>query len=259
MWAISDMLFAPLYLLQARKLKQDTVRLPEAEGERGGVVTLNPSSKKPNLSLMMVGDSSACGVGVTHQDEALIGQVLVNLQTDAGLSQQFAGIDWQLHATTGHTSFDVLRRLYVLPKPSDPIDVMVIVVGVNDVTISIPMDVWQNNLSKILAIAHRKFGVKHLFLTALPPMALFPALPKPLNAFVGKKSDVYDDALQTFCQNNDVYYVSADFLTHAESLRQPIADGFASDGFHPNATAYALWGKHLAHIIATTLSLDNEL
>ena len=199
MWTISDMVFAPLYLIQARKLKQDTARLPEATGERVGVVTLNPSSKKPNLSLMMVGDSSACGVGVTHQDEALIGQVLVNLQTDAGLSQQFAGIDWQLHATTGHTSFDVLRRLYVLPKPSQPIDVMVIVV-VNDVTISIPMDVWQNNLSKILAIAHRKFGVKHLFFTALPPMALFPALPKPLNAFVCKKSDVYDDACKHFAR-----------------------------------------------------------
>ena len=129
-----ECVLAPLYLLQARKLKRDTVRLPEATGERVGVVTLNRSlsqtaSDKPDMSLMMAGDSSACGVGVTYQDDALIGQVLVNLQTDAGLSQQFAGINWQLHATTGHTSFDVLRRLYVLPKPSQPIDVMVIVVG----------------------------------------------------------------------------------------------------------------------------------
>ena len=142
--AAKEMLLAPIYLYQGYKVKRDTVRLPEPEGERHGRVKLTDAAQQitndndHTLSVMVVGDSAAAGVGSQTQQDALAGQLIPALQQQAlgnqGFGQQFATLSWSVQATTGHTSFDILRRLYVIPKPSQPLDVMVISVGVNDTT-----------------------------------------------------------------------------------------------------------------------------
>ena len=67
-----DVLFAPVYLYQGHKIKRDTVRLPEPNGERHGQVQLNNANSsaantskdtQQTLNLMVVGDSAAAGVG----------------------------------------------------------------------------------------------------------------------------------------------------------------------------------------------------
>ena len=63
-----DVLLAPIYLYQGRKIKRDTVRLPEPNGERHGQVQLNDAIESPKdvhkrtLNLMVVGDSAAAGL-----------------------------------------------------------------------------------------------------------------------------------------------------------------------------------------------------
>ena len=62
---LAKWLLGPVLLWQGARVRATALRLPEAAGERlqsGGA-----------LRLLIVGDSSAAGVGAAHQDEALAG------------------------------------------------------------------------------------------------------------------------------------------------------------------------------------------
>lgn len=257
------LLFAPIYLYQGRKVKRSTVRLPEPAGERYGRITLpsvnhaDTNTDERILNLMLVGDSAAAGVGSDSQQEALAGQLLPALQQLPLIQAQFDTLIWSLQATTGHTSFDILRRLYVLPTPTQPIDVMVVSVGVNDTTKNVAQAQWQQQLEQIIAIAQRKFGVRVLIFPSLPQMDKMPALPKPLNGFIGAKAQLMDQILQTVCtQHEGVHYMAVDFSGLAAMHVDDLSVMFASDGFHPSSLTYGHWAQQLAAVIADLLALD---
>lgn len=266
-----DVLLAPIYLYQGRKVKRDTVRLPEPNGDRYGHIKLHSVedngvngdtvSNLPALSLMIVGDSAAAGVGSQTQQEALAGKLIPALQQQAVINTQFDELSWSLQATTGHTSFDILRRLYVLPVPQHPVEVMLLSVGVNDTTANISTTKWQQQLEDIIAIAQRKFGARLLIFSSIPPMAQMPALPVPLNSFIGAKASRLDGILQQVCTAHDgVHYMAADFARmaaeHANGAAIDAATMFASDGFHPSSITYGYWAQQLAALIATLLDAN---
>lgn len=260
-----DVLLAPIYLYQGRKIKRDTVRLPEPNGERHGQVQLNDAieslkeAHKRTLNLMVVGDSAAAGVGSETQQEALVGNLIPVLTQQSAIQNQFDTLNWSLQATTGHTSFDILRRLYVLPAPSQPVDVMVLSVGVNDTTSKVSVDKWQQQIESIIAIAQRKFGVRELIFLSLPPMAQMPAIPAPLSNFVGAKASILDNTLQQVCAAHDsVTYMATDFprmiAEHSNGSPIDIKVMFASDGFHPSSLMYGYWAQQLSELIIQLLN-----
>ena len=260
-----DVLLAPIYLYQGRKIKRDTVRLPEPNGERHGQVQLNDAieslkeAHKRTLNLMVVGDSAAAGVGSETQQEALVGNLIPVLTQQSAIHNQFDILNWSLQATTGHTSFDILRRLYVLPAPSQPVDVMVLSVGVNDTTSKVSVDKWQQQIESIIAIAQRKFGVRELIFLSLPPMAQMPAIPAPLSNFVGAKASILDNTLQQVCAAHDsVTYMATDFprmiAEHSNGTPIDIKVMFASDGFHPSSLMYGYWAQQLSELIIQLLN-----
>ncbi len=67
----------PALVIQGNRVKKKTLRLPEPAGEREGLI----GQGKP-LSILIVGDSAAAGVGVDHQEDALTGAILSQLQQD---------------------------------------------------------------------------------------------------------------------------------------------------------------------------------
>ena len=260
-----DVLLAPIYLYQGRKIKRNTVRLPEPNGERHGQVQLNDAIESPKdahkrtLNLMVVGDSAAAGVGSETQQEALVGNLIPVLTQQSAIQNQFDILNWSLQATTGHTSFDILRRLYVLPAPSQPVDVMVLSVGVNDTTSKVSVDKWQQQIVNIIAIAQRKFGVRELIFLSLPPMAQMPAIPAPLSNFVGAKASILDNTLQQVCAAHDsVTYMATDFprmiAEHSNGTPIDIKVMFASDGFHPSSLMYGYWAQQLSELIIQLLN-----
>ena len=263
-----DVFLAPVYLYQGHKIKRDTVRLPEPNGERHGQVQLNSTMDTPKehtqpmLNLMVVGDSAAAGVGSETQQEALVGNLIPILTQQPAINTHFSVLNWSLQATTGHTSFDILRRLYVMPAPNLPIDVMVLSVGVNDTTSSVSVDKWQQQIENIITIVQRKFGVRELIFLSLPPMAQMPAIPAPLNNFVGAKASILDNTLQQVCAAHDgVTYMATDFARmideHSNGTPIDIRVMFASDGFHPSSLMYGYWAQQLVELIVELLDLSS--
>ena len=262
-----DVLLAPVYFHQGRRIKRDTVRLPEPDGERCGLVSLHPSTDnsasdvEPTLKLMIVGDSAAAGVGSQTQQEALVGKLIPILTQQLSAYSSFSVLDWSLQATTGHTSFDILRRLYVLPAPNRPVDVMLLSMGVNDTTSNVSIDKWKQQIEDIIAIAQRKFGVKELIFLSLPPMADMPAIPAPLNNFVGAKALMLDQILQQVCAAHDgVNYMATDFARmikeHSNGSPIDIAVMFASDGFHPSSLMYGYWAQQVSERMLALLDIS---
>lgn len=251
-----DIALAPIYLYQGLKLKRTALRLPEANGERKGSLLLskadidNSFASKDHFNLILVGDSSAAGVGVSVQQEALIGHLLSQLQSMPIMRDNFNQIDWALHATSGHTSFDMLRRLYVLPIPPVPVDVMVMMIGVNDTTTNVPLNQWKDQLRDIIDVSKRKFGAKKLIFLGLPPMQNMPAIPRPLNNFLGAKSERMNNKLFEVCSEyENVLALPIELENTGLSAEQL----FAKDGFHPNSTAYYFLALKLAKNIGELL------
>lgn len=238
---------APIYLYQAKQVRKSALRLPEPKGERQGTLVIDSSLPTVQmLNLMVVGDSSAAGVGCELQTEGLAQNLANNLQAHFfdHATTNYSAIHWSLNAKSGDSSFDLLKRLFIMPKQS--VEVMVICIGVNDVTKNISKLQWQKNINEIIAISQRKFGARFIIFSSLPPMKDMPALPAPLNQLLGNKARLLDKKLKQICDNtNGVYYV-APTLTDTKNLSKM----FASDGFHPSPSAYQLWASQLASQIS---------
>ena len=220
-------LLSPLLLLQGIYVRLTTPRLPEPIGERDGAI-----GNGPTLRLLILGDSAAAGVGVAHQNEALAGQLIEPLSTNFHLT-------WQLLAKNGDRCKDLIA---ILEQQSKPFDVVLISIGVNDVTGGLSLDSWHSQLVKVITLVRTKFSARQIIFTALPPMHLFPALPQPLRWVFGFRAKQFNRILQSIIANQ----AHCHFLTITTPLQ---VDYIAEDGFHPNAKTYAIWANQAAQVI----------
>ncbi|MDO5651124.1 MAG: SGNH/GDSL hydrolase family protein [Moraxella sp.] len=257
-----DYLLAPIYYAQAKKVAKTALRLPEPTGVRIGTTaidtaaidTTDTSSPKNTLNLAIFGDSAGAGVGVDSQDDAPLGRIvahLVQLMTSANPPSPFKQIHWQLHATSGHTSFDLLTRLYAMPAIA--FDVAVISIGVNDVIKQSTNAAWQHHLHEIITLLQRKFAVRDIIFLSLPPMQLAPSLPSPLNRLIGRRAMVLSQLMQAVCTKHaNVHYLQDEFYTNNLTYDKM----FAKDGFHPSKHTYQVWSQTIAHKIITLIQLQ---
>jgi len=100
--------------------------------------------------------------------------------------------------------------------------------------------------------------VRELIFSSLPPMAQMPAIPTPLNNFIGAKASMLDTVLQKICADHDgVNYMATDFARmieeHSNGTPIDIAVMFASDGFHPSSLMYGYWAQQLSEQIVQAI------
>src|SRR5829696_3438739 len=91
------MALSPLLVRQARRVRQQTPRLPEASGDRTGIELTADATDL--LRLLVVGESTAAGVGVTDLRDALPRQLAVALA-----ARRHCNVAWSMSARTGATA-----------------------------------------------------------------------------------------------------------------------------------------------------------
>ena len=224
----------PALVIQGNRVKKNTLRLPEPEGAREG-----QTGTGNKLSLLILGDSAAAGVGVEHQDDALLGAILHELKDDFE-------IDWKLQAKTGDTSSKVIHALDQIEVQH--YDVIVTSVGVNDVTKLMPADIWIQKQEQLYSKIQQKFRPKLIIAAGVPPMNMFPALPNPLAWLFGQYAKQMNQQLENFVnQQVNMQWIEYDIEKYRAMNLQ-----MAADGFHPSKEVYTLWGQEVAGKIRKT-------
>jgi len=222
----------PVLLGQAFYLRRTVVTLPEPEGPRMG-----STGNGPALRLLIIGDSSAVGLGVSHQRDALLGQ------TKALLSEAYT-VTYKLQAQSGARTGDVLNWLQTMPDGR--YDYVVTALGVNDVTKLVTMRRFLHNQMALVDGLRARFGARRILVTGLPPVGQFPLLPQPLRWILGRQAARFDRHLRALVDaREDCSFVTIDMALNETNM--------AADGFHPGPRVYAAWGKEVARLIRADL------
>jgi lysophospholipase L1-like esterase len=221
----------PVLLPQAKWLKRTALRLPEAVGPREGQV----GSGDPALRLLVVGDSSAAGVGVADQAQALALPLAHRLSGLLG-----APVAWQLVARTGVNTAEA--RDLVGSSELRPADVVVTALGVNDVSSQVPLAAFVRDTALLWSELQERTGARWAVLSGLPPMHRLAAVPQPLRWYLGRYAAWLDAAVRNWTREQQLGYCALQWAADPSSL--------AEDGFHPGPRLYPEWASRLAEQIA---------
>ncbi|WP_299724480.1 SGNH/GDSL hydrolase family protein [uncultured Tateyamaria sp.] len=221
---VTNLLRLPIILPQALWVAARAVRLPEPPGPREG-----QDGEGAPLRVLILGDSSAAGVGVDHQDQALSGRLVARL----GHTHT---VYWQLWAQSGLTTSAALRLLS--EHSHQRFDLAVVALGVNDVKNGVHVTRWQSNYARLIGMLKRRFGVRRIYASGVPPMGAFPLLPQPLRGTLGDRATRFDATLVALCQREPgVVHMPFDVDLDPGMM--------AADGFHPGAKVYDIWAERI--------------
>jgi lysophospholipase L1-like esterase len=230
------LVLAPVLVAQAVRTRKRAPQLPEAAGPRQGRVGQGPNE----LRLLIAGDSSAAGVGVAHQDQALAGHM-----TRALHGRTARPVHWVLQARSGLTTQQVFALLRAHQPPAA--DVAVVLTGVNDIIEQVPTRRAVQQRAELADWLLAEGRAAHVVFAPLPPVHRFPLLPEPLRRVMGHDARRHDDALARWAATRrDVSHLCIEFDLSPAAM--------AVDGFHPGEPVYRVCGEALADHIATLIS-----
>jgi 8-oxo-dGTP pyrophosphatase MutT (NUDIX family) len=227
-YPLATVTLSPWLFLQGKQVRKNTPLLPEAVGERAGCL-----GKGPRLNLLILGDSAAAGVGVSYQSQALTGILVEQLK------RSYSG-RWRLLAKSGRKLVGLLRQ--VEQGEVESYDVVVVSIGINDVTAGTSPRLWKQQLNDLLNLITHRFAPTKIILSAIPPIQCFPALPQPLRWYMGLRAKRLNAASQSL--------LSVYPICHLLTVDLPLTPNFmAQDGFHPNEAANRLWAQYFLDVI----------
>jgi lysophospholipase L1-like esterase len=220
----------PVLLPQAVWLRRTAPRLPEPPGPREGVA----GRGERKLRLLVVGDSSAAGVGVADQAQALA------LPLATLLAQRLDGeVAWQLIAQTGVNTAEARALVALSPVPDA--DVVVTALGVNDVSSQVPTSEFVAQTEQLWSDLRQRSGARWAVVSGLPPMHMLTAVPHPLRWYLGRYASALDAAVRAWTERQGLGYCALRWTTDPACL--------APDGFHPGPALYPQWAQRLADLI----------
>jgi lysophospholipase L1-like esterase len=228
-------LLLPLSGVQGLWLRRTAIRLPEASGAVSGVCGQGEA-----LHLLALGDSIIAGVGTGTRERSLPVQFALAL---AGSRK--CGVHWY---TDGANGADISDLLHTLRKLHDeqPADVILISIGVNDVTGLRSTRHWRTLVDQLVLALREKWPRAKVIFAGLPPMGVFPLPPQPLRFTLGHRAATLDAIAAGIISRQPG-------MLHIPTEINPLAQEFCEDGFHPSAESCAYW----ALVLAQRFEADN--
>jgi len=218
----------PVTAAQGLWLTRRATRLPGAAGAREGAV-----GNGPDYYLLAIGDSIIDGVGTGRREASLPVQLASVLAARAQRR-----VHWRVAGASGYGVRDVLGLLDELQQGT-PADLVLLSVGVNDVTGLSTTRQWRHRLQTLLTRIRERWSGAEVVFAGLPPMARFPLPPQPLRFALGLRAATLDHIARDVVANHPG-------VTHAPTHIDPQRHDFCEDGFHPSADSCRVWANELA-------------
>ncbi|WP_030165605.1 SGNH/GDSL hydrolase family protein [Spirillospora albida] len=226
-------LLAPILLVQARRMARDTPRLEPASGDEQGVT----GGTDPEFTVVVIGESTAVGVGAAEHAEALPGYIAEELA-----ERLHRCVGWAVGGESGASARRVARKIVPALDPPFP-DLVVATVGINDLTRMRRLPQWADDVTHLIATLHLRYPRAMVVIAGMPPVHRFPAIPQPLRSVLGARARTMDRITREVARANGAVHVPMD----EEMARDRRL--FAADGFHPSADGYRAWAKDLAEAV----------
>ncbi len=227
---LSGILLAPVLpflYLQGQYTRLKVGKLPDAEGETNGEVIGNNEF----INFLAIGESTIAGVGAKNHAEAMTGQFAKHLSRQTGKT-----VRWHALGVSGITVHRTINEL-VPQIPDVQFDAILIALGGNDVfQLSTPTK-WRNGMTKLLDIFRQKYPNSTIYLSNVPMVRDFTALPNPTRYVLSRVAKMQQLNTLDFISNyQKVHYYLPQSKFKAEHF---------SDGVHPSAHGYDLWAEEM--------------
>ncbi len=222
-WLVTAAL-APLLVYQGKRTRQRTPRLPEASGRPFGQY----GEGEPAYRVLVVGESTAAGVGVESHDQGLASELARQLH-----HRDQRPVAWHTFGINGATLAQLTQELASAALP--PADLVLLSMGVNDTTALTSRARFRQQLIDLRRLLQSRCpSLQHapLYLLRVPPMEHFTALPSPLRHVMGWRARQLDALYQELARRyaGDFVHVSYPVITDPGLL--------ARDGYHPSRRGY---------------------
>lgn len=241
---ISTLPFLPLLYLHGQKVRRAVPRLSEAEGCTGS------SGEGNALNLLLIGESTFAGVGVSVHRDGFAGYLAKALSRSVGRR-----VNWTVVAKSGATAKSSAKKAKSL-NLSEKADLVIVGLGGNDTFALTPPWQWIKQLRILLSRLRAEQADAPILFAGIPPVGEFPAFTNLMQRVFGYQAELLNEALATEIQSHQgVYYhegviVIADWLSKIPEFAS--VKDFFSDGVHPSPRAYQVWAEETARFIEKT-------
>lgn len=207
------------------------------------------------LNLLILGESSVAGVGVTNHADGIVGNIAKHLHGATGRA-----VHWHVLAKTGYTA-EMVRKKLIIKIPEKRIDIIVVGLGANDAFHLYSPKRWEKSLCALLMRIRTKYPTTPIVIANLPPVGQFPAFPFLMRNVLGILIHLFGKMTKTIpAKFSNVHFIDKkirikDWLSAANTTKT--TDLFA-DGVHPSATAYKLWGEEVGKFIVERNILEKS-
>jgi lysophospholipase L1-like esterase len=211
-------------------LRRQVRPLPVPGGRPAGTV----GQGERELRLLVVGESSAVGIGVRTYEETLAAHIATIYSEQARCV-----VHWSAIGRSGATVPELLGLLARQPPQALKADVVVMAIGVNDVLrLRSPLH-WRRALRSLIDLLQVSTGCQLMLLSPIPPLWKFALLPVPLRYLLGAQAFVLDCCSQIVVARD----------SRVRHLRIPLLDPvtmLCEDRIHPSSCGYREWARHVA-------------
>ncbi len=230
------MIKAPIAHIQGAYFFIKMKKLNDPTGDRIGSL-----GEGKSIDILVIGDSSALGVGCKTIQETATGTLVSHL------AKEFK-VNYTICAYTGFTTAQVYEKVKEIDIKK--YNYIIISLGSNDIVNCTPMRIWEKQTYHLFNYIDQNFNPDQLFISAVPPFEKLKTLPNSIKNYLSYESKILNK-----------HYIN---LSNKKSNYQFIDLGFefkdnhiSEDNFHPSNILYNIQGNRLHQLIYSDLTSKN--
>ena len=204
------------------------------------------SGTGPALRFVVLGDSTAAGLGVTDPDEAYASVLATRLADETGRKVRLT-----VFGVSGARVRDVLTEQVPAAVELDP-DVIFVGIGANDVTHVTGLDDVKGDMA--LALSTLKETGATIVVAGAPDMRVF-AWHEPLRTVSYLRGKQVTGAIEDVARSEGIPVVELAKETGPLFAEDPVPH-FSSDEFHPSGLGYSRWADAIFPVLLEAVQSD---
>jgi lysophospholipase L1-like esterase len=210
-------------LLQARSARRGIPDLPAAALPWTGAI----AGDEP-LNLLVLGDSTAAGVGTDNQEDALPGNL-----ARAFAAEWNRGVTWRAIGENGATTRDIVER-FLDDASRERYDVIFLTIGANDALGMRSRRAFTRDYRTILRRLRAVSPDALVLVPCFPAFSEFASIPNPLRWALALHASNLESAAHALIRLEPGMIMAPPAPPYG-------GDFFATDRFHPSANGYRDW------------------